>query len=84
MSEKPFILDFDNDQHAVLEPTFEKLMVTVKEYCTRGYEYYAWKTYTYTDFHRKHLKSDKREYKKVDKDELKWHEKETKQKKQPK
>ena len=25
MSEKPFILDFDNDQHAVLEPTFEKL-----------------------------------------------------------
>ena len=38
---------------------------TVKEYCTRGYEYYAWKTYTYTDSHRKHLQSVKWEYKKV-------------------
>lgn len=38
---------------------------TVKVYCTRGYEYYAWKTYTYTDSHRKHLKSVKWEYKKV-------------------
>ena len=38
---------------------------TVKEYCTRGYEYYAWKTYTYTDSHRKHLQFVKWEYKKV-------------------
>lgn len=38
---------------------------TIKEYCTRGYEYYAWKTYTYTDSHRNHLQSVKWEYKKV-------------------
>lgn len=38
---------------------------TVKEYCTRGYEYYAWKTYTYSDSSRKHLESVRWEFKKV-------------------
>lgn len=38
---------------------------TVKEYCTRGYEYYAWKVYTYKDSSRKHLQSIHWEYKKV-------------------
>lgn len=38
---------------------------TVKIYCTKGYEYYAWKTYTYKDSARKHLQSVKWVYKKV-------------------
>lgn len=38
---------------------------TVKEYCTRGYEYYAWKTYTYRDSKRKHCISVKWTFKKV-------------------
>lgn len=38
---------------------------TVKEYCTRGYEYYAWKTYTYSDSKRKHCISVKWTFRKV-------------------
>ncbi len=38
---------------------------TVKEYCTKGYQYYAWKTYTYSDSARKHLISVKWTYQQV-------------------
>lgn len=43
----------------------KKRWYTVKEYCTWGYEYYAWKTYTYSDAKRKHLISVKWTYEHV-------------------